>query len=306
MSLFQTGYPMAEPLLDRNRFVLGDASQHVGFLNCERISERRHIHGWRVEPHYHEGLTQVFFFWDKQVLGQIDFEEASITTPALVWMPPLISHGFDYPEDICGWVITVPSVDLARLAAAMPWIEPWISRPATLVGDDLKNDLSSLKALFEEIEIEHTLWGEDRSVVLEALFRIIVVRLHRIFQKTQSHEMSKRAPRHALVARFETLVDRDYLQDRSVSDYAAELSITSTYLTRCVKAATGKTAGEIIDDRLLLEARRLIVFTDLPISEISYRLNFSTPSYFTRFFTHRAGEKPSIFRNRMRAERQSR
>lgn len=294
---------MAEPLLDRDRFVLGDASQHVGFLNCERISERRHIHGWRVEPHYHEGLTQIFFFWDKQVVGQIDFEEASIRPPALVWMPPLVSHGFDYPEDICGWVVTVPSVDLARLAGAMPWIEPWISRPATLVGDDLQDNLSSLRSLFEEIEAEHGIWGQDRSVVLEALFRIVLVRLHRIFRKTQAHETSNRTPRLALVTQFETLVDRDYLLNRSVSNYAAELSITSTYLTRCVKAATGKTAGEIIDDRLLLEARRLIVFTDLPISEIGYRLNFSTPSYFTRFFTQRAGEKPTVFRNRMRAER---
>lgn len=294
---------MAEPLLDRDRFVLGDASQHIGFLNCERISERRHIHGWRVEPHYHEGLTQVFFFWDKQVLGQIDFEDASIRPPALVWMPPLVSHGFDYPEDICGWVVTLPSVDLARLAGEMPWIEPWISRPAILVGDELKDDLSSLRSLFEDIEAEHGIWGEDRSIVLEALFRIVLVRLHRIFRRTQAYEMSNRTPRLALVAQFETLVDRNYLHDRSVANYAAELSITSTYLTRCVKAATGKTAGEIIDDRLLLEARRLIVFTDLPISEIGYRLNFSTPSYFTRFFTLRAGEKPTIFRSRMRAER---
>lgn len=295
---------MAEPLLDRDRFVLGDASQHVGFLNCERISERKHIHGWRVEPHFHEGLTQIFFFWDRPVAGQIDFEEASIQPPALVWMPALVSHGFDYPEDICGWVVTVPNVDLVRLRATMPWIDPWMSRPVTVSGDVLQGDLHPIRALFEEIEAEHAAWGEERSTVLEALFRIVLVRLHRILRKARSHDTSGRAPRLALVTKFETLVDRDHPRSRSVTDYAEELSVTPTYLTRCVKAATGRTAGEIIHDRLLLEARRLIVFTDLSIAEIAYRLNFSTPSYFTRFFTQSTGEKPTVFRSRMRAVRE--
>ncbi|TGE85848.1 hypothetical protein C9418_24900 [Rhizobium sp. SEMIA 4032] len=302
---FKQGFDMPEPLLDRDRFVLGDASQHVGFLNCERISERRHIHGWRVEPHYHEGLTQIFLFWNRPVASQIDFEETRIQPPALVWMPPLVSHGFDYPEDIRGWVITVPSLDLVRLAATMPWIASWISRPITLSGEDLEHDLLPIRALFEDVEVEHGFWGEERSAILEGLFRIILVRIHRILRTVRSHETLARIPRLKLVTRFEALVDRDHLKNRSVGDYAAELSVTSTYLTRCVKAATGRSAGEIIHDRLLLEARRLIVFTDLPIAQIAYRLNFSTPSYFTRFFTQLAGEKPTIFRSRMRAAKQA-
>lgn len=294
---------MTEPVLDRDRFVLGDASQHVGFLNCERISERSHIHGWRVEPHYHEGLAQIFFFWNKQVIGQIDFEEVAIQPPAMVWMPPLINHGFDYPEDICGWVVTVPSVNLTQLTATMPWTNSWILNPAIVCGNDLYGDLSSVRSLFQSIEAEHAQWGEERNAVLEALFRIVLVALHRIMRAPHEKNPVRNSHR-SLVAQFQSLVDRDYVHKRSVSTYAAELSVTSTYLTRCLRSVTSRTAGEIIHDRLLLEARRLLVFTDLPIAEIAYHLNFSTPSYFTRFFTHLTNEKPTAFRIRMRSGRE--
>jgi AraC family transcriptional activator of pobA len=280
---------------------LGDASQHVGLLNCEQISERRHIHGWHVDTHYHEGLAQLFYFDDGEILGHLDFEEIQITAPALIWMPPLVSHGFDYPEGICGWVVTIPSADLMRISNTMPWIDSWLSRPAHIFGHEHRAGLLPFRSLFEKIEAEHSHWGEDRGVTLEALFRIALVRLHRCLQAASPRKTTAPVPHKALVNEFRSLVDRDYFRGRSVSEYAAELSVTSTYLTRCVRAATGRTAGEIIHDRLMLEARRLMVFTDLPIAQIAYRLNFTTPSYFTRFFTGLSGEKPTSFRKRMRA-----
>jgi AraC family transcriptional activator of pobA len=87
---------------------------------------------------------------------------------------------------------------------------------------------------------------------------------------------------------------------RSVTSYATDLAVTPTHLSRTVKALTGRTAGEVVHDRLVLEARRLIVSTNLPIADISYRLNFSTPTYFARFFANRTSETPSEFRQRMR------
>ncbi|MCF3639822.1 AraC family transcriptional regulator [Rhizobium sp. TRM95111] len=292
---------MDGPRIDREHYVLGDASQHVGLLNCERISERSHIHGWHVDTHYHEGLAQLFYFADGEILGHLDFEEIRISSPAVIWMPQLVSHGFEYPEGICGWVVTIPSADLMRISHTMPWIDSWLSRPAHIFGHEHQAGLLPFHSLFEEIEAEHAHWGEDRGVTLEALFRIALVRLHRCLQHASPRKRTALVPHQALVSEFRALVDRDYLRNRSVSDYAVELSVTSTYLTRCVRAAIGRTASEIIHDRLMLEARRLMVFTDLPIAQIAYRLNFSTPSYFTRFFVALAGEKPTIFRSRMRA-----
>ncbi len=79
------------------------------------------------------------------------------------------------------------------------------------------------------------------------------------------------------------------------------LSVTPTHLSRVTKAVTGKTVAEIIQDRVLLEAKRKLAFTDLPVSEIAYALSFSSPSYFTRFFAARMAETPKAFRQRSRA-----
>jgi AraC family transcriptional activator of pobA len=87
-----------------------------------------------------------------------------------------------------------------------------------------------------------------------------------------------------------------------VKDYAAMLSVTPTHLSRRVKAVSGRTAGDVIFDRIMLEAKRQLVFTDKPVAEIAYGLDFSSPSYFTRFFTRQAGETPKAFRRRKRAE----
>lgn len=293
---------MPEPRIDRERYVLGDPSKYVGLLDCERISERSHIHGWHVDSHYHEGLGQLFYFADGEIVGHLDFEDVVLEAPALVWMPPLVSHGFDYPENICGWVVTIPSVNLSMVSSSMPWILSWLPRQAYVSGEEHRAILSQLRSVFEEIEAEHGRWGEERETILEALLRVAFVQVHRSLKHTLFRETKTHFPQQALVNEFRALVDRDHSRYRSVHDYAAELSVTTTYLTRCVKAATGRTAGEIIHDRLLLQARRLIVFTDLPIAEIAYRLNFSSASYFTRFFTAAGGEGPSAFRNRMRTQ----
>ncbi len=77
-------------------------------------------------------------------------------------------------------------------------------------------------------------------------------------------------------------------------------AVTPTSLARRVKAVGGCTAGEIIQDRILLEAKRRLVFSDHPVAEIAYALDFSSPSYFSRFFTARTGETPAGFRRRAR------
>lgn len=300
MSLSQHGAAMHQPYLDRSRYVLGDAARHLGLLNCERIAERRHIHDWRVETHFHEGLAQLFFFAAGMVQGRVDYEERRIAAPALVWMPALVSHGFTYPADMIGWVVTIPSPDVARLAAGLP--QPaWLDRAAVLAGADLAPDLPYLRPLFETLEAEFHGTAAARDMAVEALFRLILVRLQRgIARMTAAQQHAAPDRRLALVRRFEALVDRDPAANRPVGGYAADLGVTPTHLARLVKAVTGRAPADIVHDRLILEARRQIVFTDLPIAEIACRLNFSSPSYFTRFFTGLTGEKPTAFRARMR------
>lgn len=302
MSLSQHGSTMHRPYLDRSRYVPGDASLHVGFLNVERIADRRHIHDWRVDAHFHEGLAQLFFFAAGEVTGQIDYEKRRIASPALIWMPALVGHGFDYPKDMVGWVITLPTTDVVRLARKLPQAEPWPERTAMLTGNDLAPHTSSLRRIFEELEAESRGSADARDIAVEALFSLIMVKMHRGFARVAATSNAAPDRRRDLVRRFEALVDRDHATNRPVNDYAAELNVTPTHLARTVKAVTGRSPGDIVHDRLILESRRQIAFTDQPIAEIAYRLNFSSPSYFSRFFAGLTGENPTEFRARIRRQ----
>lgn len=291
---------MSETRLDRKQYVIGDPSDHVGFLNCERIRDRSHIHGWSVEPHYHEGLTQLFIFDVGQVSCKIDYKSHKIKGPALVWLPALCSHAFEYQVDMEGWIITLPTSDLTRITGNIVWLESWIHRPHLLTGEKHHARLNDAIKLAQRIEVEHRKNGEDRNLALEALLMLLLISLNRGLDAGTAQQNTVATQGQKLVNQFRALLDKHMLTARSVSQYATMLNVTPTHLSRTVKMVSGQTAGEVICDRVMLEAKRKLVFSDQSMSEIAYALQFSSPSYFTRFFSAHAGQTPRSFRNKTR------
>jgi AraC-like DNA-binding protein len=114
------------------------------------------------------------------------------------------------------------------------------------------------------------------------------------YKTTQTH-----LSRSQIITRkFEVLVDKLYVDTKNVSDYAEQLSITPNYLTTTVKKVTGKSAKDVIQERLFVESKSLLKFSGLDIAEIAYRLNFQEPTHFTRFFKKLSGTTPNRFRHK--------
>jgi AraC family transcriptional activator of pobA len=291
---------MNKPNLDREKYVIGDISDHLGFLHCEELSERSHIHGWTVEPHFHEGLIQLFVFGSGLVKSQIDTVQHNIQGPALIWMPAMVTHAFEYPTNMPGWVITVPSADVARLSREVPWTEHWINTPQLMSGKKIDAYARLCVTLSKLASEEVRAMNGTSNVALESIFRLLLTNYHRAFDALETHGALSSDRRLDIVTRFRSLLDHHLDAPKSVSEYAELLAVTSTHLSRTTKSITGRTAGELIADRITLEAKRRLIFTDLPVNEIGYTLNFSSPSYFTRFFTNEVGESPSSYRSRKR------
>lgn len=98
------------------------------------------------------------------------------------------------------------------------------------------------------------------------------------------------------VARFLQLVDEHYLTESGVEFYADRLCVTSNYLNRLVRVALGQSTKQYIQSRRIEEAKRLLRYTDLPVSDIADRLGFDTASYFVRAFSRQTGTTPLQFR----------
>lgn len=96
--------------------------------------------------------------------------------------------------------------------------------------------------------------------------------------------------------RFRQAVERCHARTRRVEDYAAMLNCSVRTLTRASLAATGRSAKQVVDDRVALQARRLLAATDAPVAEIGHLLGFPEPTNFGRFFHREVGSSPGGFR----------
>jgi len=106
----------------------------------------------------------------------------------------------------------------------------------------------------------------------------------------------------ALVMRYRKLVGQHYLEKQQVADYAGLLYVTPNHLNRTVKDVTGRTASAHITEMILLEAKSLLQYTDLSMAEIAWRLRFSEPSSFHRFFKKETGRTPLEYRSGAHAD----
>ena len=104
-------------------------------------------------------------------------------------------------------------------------------------------------------------------------------------------------PADTTVDALRRLVEDNFRKERLLEFYAEKLAMTADRLNDHVKRATGVTAGHLIRQRVLTEAKRQLVFTSQPIHEIAYDLAFSDPSHFARFFRKQTGTTPHEFRD---------
>jgi AraC family transcriptional regulator, transcriptional activator of pobA len=99
-----------------------------------------------------------------------------------------------------------------------------------------------------------------------------------------------------LARAFTERLERDFRSGRTVADYAAELGVTPTHLSRVCRETCGRPASSLLHDRQLFEARRLLAETRLPVQDIAAALGFGSAAYFTRAFQSRTGKTPTAFR----------
>ena len=113
--------------------------------------------------------------------------------------------------------------------------------------------------------------------------------------------MYKRQGEGRLHRRFAELLERDYARHHDTSHYAEALGVPQATLSRALAAVTGRTTKDLITDRVMLEAARLLRFTDHSVNEIAFATGFQDQLYFSRAFKRRLGEAPTAYRKRLRA-----
>lgn len=154
---------------------------------------------------------------------------------------------------------------------------------------------AELSSLIESIqrEIESGRPGHERAARFH--LGLLGVFLERLVATTADESPRPDASRR-LARAYSDILEQNFRSGMGVADYARELGVTPTHLTRVCNKTCGRSASDLLHDRIIFEARRLLSETDMPVQDVAGTLGFTTPAYFTRAFQHRTGKTPTAFR----------
>lgn len=145
-------------------------------------------------------------------------------------------------------------------------------------------------------ELQANRLGREKAIRM--YLYLIMLEMKRSYERQELYIPGREQETPSLVSRFRRLVGQHYLTKRNVADYADLLAVTPNHLNRIVKETTNQTASATIHEMLVQEVRSLLRYTNLSVAEIAYKLEFSDPAAFNRFFKNTTGETPLAFRKK--------
>jgi AraC family transcriptional regulator, transcriptional activator of pobA len=293
---------MSEPRAAIPRFFLygeppRDADER--FLHVETIADRSRLYEWRIRPHAHRDLHQLLLISTGGGVMEAETQRHSFRAPALLVAPAGVVHGFAFTPETEGYVVTLADTllrDLARTEAAFKRLFQ-VPTCASLEHDPTHTEelLDSLPKLRREL-----VWKAPASAAAAAA-RLVTVLVSAVRALHEPADLTSAAsnPRATLVARFREKIEAHLRTGLSIAQYAKALSVTPARLRAACLEVAGKPPQRVLEDRLLLEAKRNLTYTNMTVAETAYHLGFADPAYFSRFFSKLAGESPASFRKRM-------
>jgi AraC family transcriptional activator of pobA len=273
--------------------------QAFDFIHIETIASRSSVHDWTICAHRHRNLFQVLLI--EKGGGEMSFEAATVpfAAPCAILVPATTAHGFRFaPQVTDGWVVSFTE-DVAgalgeQSGEALARLKRVAADPLVPLAD--ASEAKRLSALCADLHEESSLAREGYRLALRALLALIALEVLRLAVSRARSGAVTLTRADARVEELRRLLDQHFHHERLISFYAEKLNMTPDRLNDHVKRATGVTAGHMIRQRVLTEAKRQLVFTNQAIHEIAYDLAFSDPSHFTRFFRKQTGMTPQAFR----------
>lgn len=272
-------------------------------MYCETIAAQEKLHNWHVKPHKHTDLFQVLFLESGNVTVHLDGSTHAMQGKQMIVIPQMAVHGFQFDPQAEGYILTVTYGLMNEICERMGLVLAALPKPSFLtLGDDDESRHAHLT--FQRLNQEYrSPRSPQRGALLEALLSCILVWVHRQSLIDRATDVS--SPSHGQdaggphLARFTQLIETHYKTRHQVSWYASRLGITAAHLNVICRSLAGKSALRLIHERLVLEARRELIYTPRTISTISDSLGFADPGYFTRFFKRVSGQSPKAFRRLM-------
>jgi len=266
-------------------FVILDLNTFLTFQASLIASAHRH--------HFY----QLLFITEGSGIHTIDFNNYNIEKGELYILAPGQIHKWLFHPSTCGYVINFTTDFFASFLCRNDYLHDF----SFFIGNG-NNSRIKLDVFYDVIEttfvkIDHEYKDKEHGNL--DLIRIYLLALFHELEKAlgkQNEAIYANKPQMDLLNRFDKLLEANYINKKRPKEYAELLFVTPNHLNAVCQKIRNISAGEVIRNRILLEAKRLLTNSLLTISEIAYQLNFADNSYFSRFFKKHTGKSPENFR----------
>ena len=226
---------------------------------------------------------------------KVNLQHYDVESPMLVTlMPGQIVEGIDYSPNFDGITIVLSKrfIDMLNLPGWQQQHMMLFNNPVNAISQETLRNLQIFYTILHKAASD-----EENPFRLQVIENLIRVFFYGGVSKFRKLEGSAASSKNNTVERFMELVQEHYREERLIGYYADKLCITPKYLSKLIKEHTGRSAGEWIDNHVILEARAMLQSSDMTIQQIAASLNFPNQSFFGKYFKRATGLSPKQYRS---------
>lgn len=277
---------------------LGGHNHISGDVLAQPFADYLAVHPNLHLPHRHS-FYHLLLFTRGGGYHTIDFQRFDVAAGQIYFMAPGQVHSWNFEGEADGYVINFSDGFFHHFLADDSYLDRFAFFKG-IAADGVVNLDSETFHLAAQLMARIVAEMEQPMAHAADLVRLLLVELFIAVQRSVATTVTDGVPpqNHLIIHNFRKLVDAHYAEKRLPKEYAALLYITPNHLNALCNDLLGKTAGEVIRDRILLEAKRLLINVAAGISEVAFQLGFSDNSHFTKFFKKAEGLTPEEFRKK--------
>lgn len=249
------------------------------------------------EPH-RTSFYQIIRITRGKTIQQIDFTPVEVSSGQILFIGKDQVMSFDVESEYQGEIILftdeyyIRDESDSRLIKQIELLNPFTVNTPIVSDENIGSIWELIKKIYKPENDNYT------PHILHHLLSALLIYSERINDNSGRFVTS---PGYQATLRFSQAVEENYRNMRKVNEYVVHLGITPKALSRALKSTIGKSPKQYIDDRLLLEAKRLLVYSNKSVKEISFELGFEEPTNFSKFFKEQVGQSPVDFKKQQQA-----
>lgn len=266
-------------------------------IHIETIMDRSEKEFWKIEPHVHRNLFQLIILICGKAEALLDSDRFDVKSESIIIIPSGVVHSFIFSPYAQGYVITLDENSLKYVSnsKSMHYFNHVLKNKNFIKIKDNIKQFSSLKFYFEKLHDEFNSEYSGKFYAMECMAKMILIILYREMEvEKKIHKIQLDGN---ILSQFLDLVETHYQKQWPVSKYSRSLGVSISTLNRICHKEKGNTAKQLINERLVIEAKRYLIYSYYRIEQVAYELGFDDPAYFSRFFKLKSGVSPKEYRS---------